>query len=192
MPRLNAANRGKSSLASGVSPGDGTLEVEDAESFPDAPFRVVVGPEIMEVTEVNGTTFTVLRGREETPDTSHDPGVPVENRWTAGTYEELAASAEFEAHLADYVKHGELIAFEGHYTVTEFDTPTEGDIQQKMYKSADDTLVVTYTTEFDKPTEGDITETVETADGEVYNEKITEFDEPTEGDIKETVSEVSE
>ena len=78
----------------------------------------------------------------------------------------------------------------GHYVVTEFDTPTEGDIQQKMYKSADDTLVITYTTEFDKPTEGDITETVETADGEVYNEKITEFDSPTAGDITETASEV--
>jgi len=95
------------------------------------------------------------------------------------------------SHLSDYVKHGELIAFPGHYVVTEFDTPTEGDIQQKMYKSEDDSLVVTYTTEFDEPTEGDIKETVETADGEIYNEKITEFDEPTEGDIKETVSEVS-
>ena len=95
-------------------------------------------------------------------------------------------------HKSDYVKHGELIAFPGHYVLTEFDTPTEGDIQQKMYKSEDDSLVVTYTTEFDTPTEGDIKETVETSDGEVYNEKITEFDEPTEGDIKETVSEVSE
>jgi YD repeat-containing protein len=44
----------------------------------------------MEVTAVNGTTWTVLRGQEGTTAVAHNNGATVENRWTAGTYSELA------------------------------------------------------------------------------------------------------
>jgi len=97
---------------------------------------------------------------------------------------------KWNEHLLDVVKHGELIAFPGHYVVTEFDTPTAGDITETMYKSADDTVFLTKVTEFDTPTTEDITITIECVELGIHNKSVTEFDTPTAGDIKETVSEV--
>ena len=97
---------------------------------------------------------------------------------------------KWNEHLLDVVKHGELIAFPGHYVVTEFDTPTAGDITETMYKSADDTVFLTKVTEFDTPTTEDITITIECVEFGIHNKSVTEFDTPTAGDIKETVSEV--
>src|SRR5690625_3457061 len=69
----------------------------------------------MEVTEVSGNTLTVVRGLEDTNETSHASGSKAENRLTAGTYEELVSSEELggveqkvDAHLADYVHQGEV------------------------------------------------------------------------------------
>lgn len=96
MPRLNAANNARTTLVQAVGTTDTTIYVQDVTSFPSPPFRITIDNEIMEVTAVDTTTkaFTVLRAQEGTTATSHLIGATVENRWTAGTYAELAGSAD--------------------------------------------------------------------------------------------------
>lgn len=114
MPRINAANNARTTLAQTVGTSDTTIYVQDVSPFPSPPFRITVDNEIMEVTAVNSTTksFTVLRAQEGTAATSHSIGAAVENRWTAGTYAELATQASVDsvqtslnAHLADVAPH---------------------------------------------------------------------------------------
>lgn len=89
---LNAANNAKTTLAQAIDASATSFIVADASAFPDAPFRITVDNEIMEVGTINKATNTfsdVTRGVEDTVATSHDAGASVENRWTAGTYEAL-------------------------------------------------------------------------------------------------------
>jgi len=78
----------------------------------------------------------------------------------------------------------------GYYKVTEFDTPTAGDITESIKLTADDSTYATLVTEFDTPTSGDITVTLVCSDLGINRKIVTEFDTPTAGDIKETCSEV--
>ena len=85
---IKAANNAKSELAQAISPTDKSFIVNDASVFPDAPFRITIDKEIMEVGKINKSTNTFLditRGVEGTAAASHDKGASVENRWTAGT-----------------------------------------------------------------------------------------------------------
>lgn len=89
---LNAANNAKTTLAQAIDASATSFIVADASAFPDAPFRITVDNEIMEVGTINKATNTfsdVTRGVEDTVATSHDVGASVENRWTAGTYKAL-------------------------------------------------------------------------------------------------------
>ena len=111
MARLNASNNAESVLTESVNDSNTSITVEDASVFPVAPFRISVNDEIMEVTEVSGNTMTVVRGLEDTNESSHASGSKVENRLTAGTYEELVSTDELDgveqkvdAHMADYVQ----------------------------------------------------------------------------------------
>ena len=72
------------------------------------------------------------------------------------------------------------------YKVTEFDTPTSGDVTETIKLKSDDSIYATIITEFDTPTSGDITETIVCTDLNINNSVITEFDTPTSGDITET------
>jgi hypothetical protein len=76
------------------------------------------------------------------------------------------------------------------YKVTEFDTPSAGDITESIKNKVDDSIYATVITEFDVPTAGDITETLTCADLGIANRVITEFDTPSTGDVTETGSEV--
>jgi hypothetical protein len=63
-----------------------------------------VDAEIMEVGSRAGNTLSsVLRGCEGTTGAAHDAGRPIENRFTKGTYDELAAGVEFTGLLNRYV-----------------------------------------------------------------------------------------
>lgn len=94
MPRIQAANNTTSTLAASIDAVQTSFTVSDASKFPDAPFRLSVDNEIMEVGAIDrpSNTFSqVLRAQENTPAAPHNAGVSVENRFTAGTYAELAA-----------------------------------------------------------------------------------------------------
>ena len=67
------ANNGQSTLSAAItSTGATTLTVTSAVFFPTSPqFRIIIDSEIMIVTGVAGTTFTVLRGQEGTSAATH-------------------------------------------------------------------------------------------------------------------------
>lgn len=99
MPRLKAANLKKTTLSTSCNPGDTTIQVTDPGGFPAPPFRIFLGTaqeyEIMEVTAVSGSTWTVSRGQENTTPKAWPAGTNVENRFTAGYYSELISVDEF-------------------------------------------------------------------------------------------------
>ena len=79
------ANGGLSSLAVGISDSDLTLTVKAAGSFPNVGnFRILIGSEIMLVTNVQGQVFTVTRAQESTSGASHDADAAVNHVLTAG------------------------------------------------------------------------------------------------------------
>ncbi len=66
-----------------------TLTVASAATFPSSgQFRVLVEDEIMLVTDVSGTTFTVTRGHEDTTAVTHASSAPVALVLTAGSISE--------------------------------------------------------------------------------------------------------
>ncbi len=89
MTRYHAANRFQTRLAASVNESQIYFEVESASGCPEVPFKLTVGTEIVDVIGVVGNTFTVQRGAEGTTPQSHPQGALVQNRWTAGTYEDL-------------------------------------------------------------------------------------------------------
>lgn len=104
MPRLNAANRAQSKLVSGINSSATIMTVDDASSFPDAPFLVTIENEIIEVGAINrGTNVlsTLLRGREGTTAADHDEDAVVRNEYTAGTYGELTTKAYVDGLVGD-------------------------------------------------------------------------------------------
>lgn len=92
--RLNVANNAATTLNGALTSAATSFVVVDVSLFPAAPFRITVDAEVMEVSAVNATTktFTVLRAQEGTTAATHNTGAVVENRWTAGTYNELVAA----------------------------------------------------------------------------------------------------
>ena len=117
MTRYHAANRFQTRLAASVNESQILFIVESASGCPEVPFKLTVGTEIVDVIGVVGNVFTVQRGAEGTTPQSHPQGALVQNRWTAGTYEDLwddvdnlrdnveAHVADFEAHKADKTPH---------------------------------------------------------------------------------------
>lgn len=79
MPRRERfANDAESILSAAVTAGAGSISVQNAVDFPTAgDFRIIIDNEIMIVTAVSGSTFTVTRGAESTSDTNHVDGSQV-------------------------------------------------------------------------------------------------------------------
>lgn len=68
------------------------LEVTTLDGFPtDGNFRIIVGAEIMLVTSISGSVFTVERGAESTTAVAHDSGSPVVQGLTAGALDAIGS-----------------------------------------------------------------------------------------------------
>jgi hypothetical protein len=87
------ANGPMTALAAAVTdPGAGTVSVTSAAGFPSAgDFTIKVESELMLVTGVSGTTFTVLRGQENTLATTHPAGAMVTMPLTAYALQALVS-----------------------------------------------------------------------------------------------------
>lgn len=108
MARLNAANNAETVLSQAVAVDDLVITVEDASVFPTAPFKLTIENEILEVTEVVGNTFTVLRGQEGTVASAYNVGAKVKNLFTAGSHNELVSEEEFMSHKAETTTNAHL------------------------------------------------------------------------------------
>lgn len=93
------ANQASTILSSAVGFGDLSIIVQSTTHFPTFPeFRVRIGQELLLVTEVVGTTWTVTRGIEGTSAASHAVGTAVVAVLTGGALDEMRAEIEGE-HL---------------------------------------------------------------------------------------------
>ncbi len=91
MPTEQFANNAQTTLAAAVTAGATTITVSAVTGFPAGPrFRVRVGDELMLVTAVAGTTWTVTRGAEGTTAAAHAAGDSVTQVLTAGAVAALA------------------------------------------------------------------------------------------------------
>ena len=92
MPRLKASNHGATTITAAIDAIQTSFVVADASSFPDAPFRITIDAEIMEVGAIDRETNTfsnITRGVEGTESAPHEAQAVVTNRFTAGTFNEL-------------------------------------------------------------------------------------------------------
>ena len=80
-----------------------------------------------------------------------------------------------------------LVQKKGGTLVTEFDTPTSGDILETLTATSGVATVATRLTEFDTPGAGQIQVTVTVA-GVGIATHVTTFDAPTAGDIQEVIT----
>ena len=89
------ANSAQTSLSAAISSGDTSLTVASASAFPGSPqFRVRIGAELLLVTAVGGTTWTVTRGVEGTTAAAHAAGDSVTQVLTAAAVGGWAALGE--------------------------------------------------------------------------------------------------
>ena len=89
---LQIKNFAKSTLAAGITATDTSLSVATGEGakFPDAPFRIIIDSEIIEVGAKSGDTFSsLIRGVEGTTAAAHAAGASVELRIFASILQEL-------------------------------------------------------------------------------------------------------
>lgn len=90
--REQLSNGAVSTLPTGINDSVTSLTVVSATGFPsDGNFRILVESELMLVTAVSGTTFTVVRGIESTSAASHLAGVSVLQVFTAGSLNRVFA-----------------------------------------------------------------------------------------------------
>ena len=87
------ANNPQTTLAGNALAGDATISVTSAAAFPaTGQFRLVIDNEILLVTNVAGTTFTVTRGVEGTAAAGHNAGVTVTCILTAAAVQAVATN----------------------------------------------------------------------------------------------------
>ena len=84
------ANNATTTLNGSITNVQTSLVVSSATTFPTSPqFRIIIDSEIMLVTGVSGTTFTVTRGIENTTAAAHNSGATVSMILTAGALDQL-------------------------------------------------------------------------------------------------------
>ena len=89
------STQASTALATLVGAGDLTISVQSTTHFPTSPeFRIRIGQELMLVTGVSGTTWTVTRGIEGTTSASHAPGSTVVAVLTGGALDEMRSEIE--------------------------------------------------------------------------------------------------
>lgn len=97
MPSELFANNAATTLAAGIDSSATTLTVASSSGFP-APvarasqFRVLIDTEIVLVTAVSGTTWTVVRGAESTTAAAHSSGAAVTHVVTAAALASIGSS----------------------------------------------------------------------------------------------------
>jgi len=78
------ANNAQTTLAAAIAAADTTITVSSAAGFPSQPqFRIRIDNELLLVTAVSGTTWTVQRGVEGTTAAAHASGATVTHVLTA-------------------------------------------------------------------------------------------------------------
>lgn len=88
------ANAASTTLSGSILNSNTSLVVASASAFPTSGnFRILVESEIMLVTGVSGTTFTVSRGQENTTAVGHNTGVSVTHILTSGALTTLRSDA---------------------------------------------------------------------------------------------------
>lgn len=90
-------NLASTTLSAGIDDDDLSFDVASAMGFTGGDFRILIDSEIMKVTGVSGTTFTVVRAQEGTQAASHTSTTPVYHVLTAG-----ALDAHDQNDLAAY------------------------------------------------------------------------------------------
>jgi len=115
---LKKKNGARSTLSSAIDASITSIVVADATKFPTtAPFLVTiwnmvtypnpsddVGQEVLLVTNVSGSTFTVVRGQEDTTGKVHSAGHAVMIPITAGTFEEIENAINSAPGFVTYEK----------------------------------------------------------------------------------------
>jgi len=95
------ANIAQSTLSGAIDGVATTLTVASATTFPSAAqFRLLIGSEILLVTAVAGTTFTVTRGAESTTAAVHANGATVTGVLTSGALSQFQADTVSQAGAA--------------------------------------------------------------------------------------------
>jgi len=107
------ANNAATTLSAAVETTDGTsISVTSATGFPaEGNFRILVDDEIMLVTAVDGTAWTVTRAAESTTGATHASGAAVTQVLTAGALAALRADAISEGTFAGL---SDVPAYSGH------------------------------------------------------------------------------
>lgn len=105
-------NNPVSTLNGSINNSVTSLVVNSASSFPTTgTFSILIDTEIMKVTAVSGTTFTIVRGQEGTTPASHTSGVAVDGTLTARSMDQIAADQiifDSYANLPTASKKGRL------------------------------------------------------------------------------------
>ena len=95
------ANNAQSSLNGAITSGATSLVVNSAANFPTSGnFRITIDSEILLVTAVSGTTFTVTRGVEGTTAAGHSNGATVTHILTAASLVKIPGLILLEEHSA--------------------------------------------------------------------------------------------
>lgn len=85
MSKEQYANNATATLNGAITSGATSLQVSSASAFPSSGnFRILIDSEILLVTAVSGTTFTVTRGAESSTAAAHSNGATVSHILTAG------------------------------------------------------------------------------------------------------------
>jgi hypothetical protein len=97
--RFYSSTAGLMQLVSPLTSVATTLSVDTVGGLPTVPFTLVLDPsttseEILTVTEVSGTTLTVVRAQDGTSAVSHSAGAGVRHMLTARDATEFAAHAD--------------------------------------------------------------------------------------------------
>src|SRR5690625_5080737 len=108
MARLNARNNAETVLVQAVSESDTEFVVEDAGVLPEPPFRLSIEDEIVEVSAIDGNALTVERATEDSQSASYDVGTTVENRMTAGMYNELETEEGSQAKASNALESAKI------------------------------------------------------------------------------------
>jgi hypothetical protein len=106
---IKFSNLASTTLASGVSSTATSISVTSASLFPTlgsgdyfyASIGIGSGSEVVKVTAVSSTTFTVVRGQDDTTAISHASGVEVALRVTAASLNDLSTQADTESVSRD-------------------------------------------------------------------------------------------